>query len=47
MPSEPQTIYVRPPVWALILAVLIGGGFYVYGKTMENVTRDPAGASRM
>ncbi|MFA6523795.1 MAG: SIMPL domain-containing protein [Candidatus Peribacteraceae bacterium] len=34
MPDE-QTLRLRPPVWALILAVLIGGGFYLGGKWIE------------
>lgn len=39
-PHSPMdnTLTIRPPVWALLLAVVIGGGFYVYGKTIE--TRD-------
>lgn len=37
---EPTTsdIRIHPPVWALLIAVLLGGGFYVWGKTVE--TRD-------
>jgi hypothetical protein len=35
MPDTPSTINVRPPVWALIFAVIIGGCFYLYGKNME------------
>jgi uncharacterized protein len=30
-----QTINVRPPVWALITAVIIGGVFYIAGKQIE------------
>ena len=30
-----DTINIRPPVWLPILVVLIGGGFYVYGKNIE------------
>lgn len=30
-----QTINVRPPVWALITAVVIGGAFYIAGKHIE------------
>jgi len=30
-----QTINVRPPVWALIAAVVIGGAFYIAGKNIE------------
>lgn len=32
---DEQTINVRPPVWALIAAVVIGGGFYLAGKNIE------------
>lgn len=32
---DTQTLLLRPPVWALLLAVLIGGGFYLGGKTIE------------
>lgn len=31
----PDTNTVRSPVWLPILVVLIGGGFYIYGKDME------------
>lgn len=30
-----QTINVRPPVWALIVAVAVGGSFYLSGKHLE------------
>lgn len=30
-----QTITVRPPVWALIVAVAVGGAFYISGKNLE------------
>ena len=30
-----STINVRPPVWALLAAVIIGGVFYLTGKNME------------
>lgn len=33
MPTS--TVYLRPPVWALLVAVLLGGSFYVYGKNLE------------
>ncbi len=36
--TDAQTITLRPPVWALLAAVIIGGSFFVYGKTVE--TRD-------
>lgn len=35
MSDTPSTINVRPPAWALIFAVIIGGCFYLYGKNME------------
>lgn len=34
MASE-QTINIRPPLWLPILAVVIGGAFYLAGKQME------------
>jgi uncharacterized protein len=30
-----QTINIRPPVWAILTAVLIGGVFYIAGKNIE------------
>lgn len=30
-----STLTLRPPVWALLLAVIIGGSFYLYGKNIE------------
>lgn len=33
--SDTQTITLRPPVWALIAAVVIGGCFYLSGKWVE------------
>lgn len=33
--SDDRTIFVRPPVWALIIAVAVGGSFYVWGKNIE------------
>jgi uncharacterized protein len=36
--ADSQTIFVRPPVWALITAVVLGGAFYLAGKHVE--TRD-------
>lgn len=30
-----NTLNIRPPVWLPILVVIIGGGFYVYGKNIE------------
>jgi uncharacterized protein YggE len=32
---EDQTINVRPPIWALMAAVAIGGLFYIVGKNIE------------
>lgn len=32
---ENQTLYLRPPVWALLVAVAIGGMFYIVGKNIE------------
>lgn len=37
-----QTITVRPPVWALLAAVVIGGLFYISGKHVETKNDDPA-----
>ncbi len=34
--AESTTVNVRPPVWALIIAVALGGGFYLAGKHIEN-----------
>lgn len=42
MTDLPSTINVRPPVWALILAVVIGGGFYIAGKNVEARIQDRA-----
>lgn len=36
-----QTITVRPPVWALLTAVVIGGVFYIAGKQIETDIADP------
>jgi uncharacterized protein YggE len=36
-----QTINVRPPVWALIAAVALGGVFYIAGKHLELKQTDP------
>ena len=38
---ESQTITVRPPVWALFIAVLLGGLFYVSGKYIEKKDMTP------
>lgn len=35
MDSTIQTVNVRPPVWALITAVVIGGLFFIVGKQIE------------
>jgi hypothetical protein len=40
MPDE-QTLHLRPPVWALIFAVIIGGGFYLGGKWIEAKDHTP------
>ncbi len=40
--SSNQHLTIHPPVWGLILAVVIAGCFFVYGKTMENRDRTPA-----
>lgn len=32
---ENTSLTVRPSAWALIVAVIIGGGFYIYGKTLD------------
>lgn len=32
---DDQNINIRPPVWALITAVVIGGAFYIAGKNIE------------
>lgn len=39
--ADTQTLFLRPPVWALLLAVVIGGGFYLGGKRIEAVDRTP------
>ncbi len=36
-----QTVTLRPPVWALLAAVAIGGLFYMWGKTIETKDRTP------
>ena len=33
--TDEHLVTVRPPVWALILAVIIAGSFYLAGKNME------------
>lgn len=33
--NDVETINIRPPVWALIAAVAVGGAFYLAGKNME------------
>jgi uncharacterized protein YggE len=33
--ADSSTLTLRPPVWALIVAVIIGGCFYIYGKQLE------------
>ncbi len=32
---ENTTLTLRPPVWAILTAVIIGGSFYLVGKNME------------
>lgn len=39
--SDSQTLTLRPPVWALLVAVALGGCFYVYGKNLETSDRMP------
>ncbi len=40
--ADSTTVNVRPPVWALIVAVAIGGGFYLAGKHIEtDAVRNP------
>lgn len=36
-----STINVRPPIWALMVAVALGGMFYVGGKYIEKKNLDP------
>ncbi len=36
-PMSDSTVTLRPPVWALLLAVAIGGSFYLVGKKMERM----------
>lgn len=36
-----STINVRPPIWALMLAVTLGGMFYIGGKYVEKKNLDP------
>lgn len=38
-----QTVYLRPPLWLPIVAVVIGGAFYVAGKNIEIQHRDEPG----
>lgn len=33
--TDSQTLTLRPPVWALMTAVIIAGGFYIWGKNIE------------
>lgn len=37
-----QIINVRPPIWALIGAVALGGVFYISGKQIESKAYDPS-----
>ncbi len=39
--ADTQTLFLRPPVWALLLAVVVGGGFYLGGKQIEAQDRTP------
>jgi uncharacterized protein YggE len=39
---ENQTVFIRPPVWAILAAVVLGGCFYVYGKHLETYQRTPS-----
>lgn len=38
---ETQTINVRPPIWALLAAVALGGLFYLSGKLIEKKYVEP------
>ncbi|MDD4319880.1 MAG: SIMPL domain-containing protein [Candidatus Peribacteraceae bacterium] len=40
--SDEQTLNLRPPVWALLLAVVLGGVFFLSGKWMEQRDGTPA-----
>lgn len=40
MDNTTQTVNVRPPVWALIGAVVVGGCFYIAGKHIETDTTE-------
>lgn len=40
MPDE-HIVTVRPPVWAIFLAVILAGCFYLYGKTIEAEPETP------
>lgn len=40
-PSDQHTVFVRPPIAALLAAVIIGGGFYLGGKFVETRTKEP------
>lgn len=42
MHEPPSTIYVRPPVWALIACVVIGGVFYLMGKNIDSMNMNQA-----
>lgn len=33
--EDNKTLILRPPVWALLLAVIVAGGFYLTGKIIE------------
>lgn len=37
---DSQTVYVRPPVWALLAAIAVGGAFYLIGKNIEAENRN-------
>lgn len=39
---DEHTVTLRPPVWALILAIAIGGSFYIWGKNIEARDHTPA-----
>ena len=41
MTDTSSTLTLRPPVWALLTAVIIAGGFYIGGKYIEVDDRDP------
>lgn len=39
--DDTHTIFVRPPVWAILTAVLLGGLFFTWGKSIESRDHTP------